>query len=100
MTAPTMVNYPGAVPEETSVPRPMTHAEIADDLEARIRAGEYPPGTFIPSYSQVAQLYSVSESTADKVVGKLRDRKLIERWPGRGNAVVHPLPPPETTQTE
>lgn len=93
VTAPTMVNCPGAIPEETVPARPMTHPEIAADLEARIRGGEYPPGSFIPSLSQFRDLYGVSESTAEKVVALLRQAGLIERWPGRGNAVVEPIPP-------
>jgi GntR family transcriptional regulator len=84
-----MVNFSGAIPEDTTMPRPMTHHEIAQDLQDRIERGEYQPGDMIPSYAQVAKLYSVSESTAGKAIALLRERGYIEKWAGRGNAVVY-----------
>jgi DNA-binding GntR family transcriptional regulator len=61
---------------EMTVPR-LTYREIADDLAARIRSGEYPPGAALPSYSKLADLYSVSVSTAQRAVALLHDRGLI-----------------------
>ncbi len=61
---------------EMTVPR-LTYREIADDLAARIRSGEYAPGAPLPSYSKLADLYSVSVSTAQRAVGLLHDRDLI-----------------------
>ena len=43
---------------------PLNYRGIADDIAARIATGECPPGARIPSYSQLATLYSVSISTA------------------------------------
>ncbi len=68
---------------EMTVPR-LTYREIADDLAARIRSGEYPPGAPLPSYSKLADLYSVSVSTAQRAVALLHDRGLITGEPGRG----------------
>ena len=68
---------------EMTVPR-LTYREIADDLAARIRSGEYPPGGPLPSYSKLADLYSVSVSTAQRAVGLLHDRGLIVGEPGVG----------------
>lgn len=87
MTAPSMVNFPGAIPEDSTMTKPMTHPEIAQDLQDRIERGEYRPGDLIPSYTRIAELYSVSESTAGKAIALLRERGYLERWPGRGNAV-------------
>jgi DNA-binding GntR family transcriptional regulator len=61
---------------EMTVPR-LTYREIADDLAARIRSGEYPPGASLPSYANLAKLYSVSVSTAQRAVALLHDRGLI-----------------------
>ena len=36
---------------------------VADDLRAAIGAGEYPPGTRLPSESDLAERYSVSRGT-------------------------------------
>jgi GntR family transcriptional regulator len=62
----------------------LTYRQIADDLAARIKAGEYPSGTTLPSYKQLADIYSVSISTAARAVGLLHDRGLVYGEPGRG----------------
>ena len=69
---------------------PMTFRQIADDLAARIRAGEYAPESQLPSYSELAALYSVSVTTASKAVALLRDRGLVEGIAGRGVYVAPP----------
>jgi GntR family transcriptional regulator len=63
---------------------PLDYRGIADDIAARIAAGEYPPGSRIPSYSQLAKLYSVSISTAQRAVIVLRERGLVVGAQGRG----------------
>jgi len=63
---------------------PLDYRGIANDIAARIAAGEYPPGTKIPSYSQLASLYSVSISTAQRAVIVLRERGLVQGAQGRG----------------
>jgi DNA-binding GntR family transcriptional regulator len=90
-----VVTYPGAPPREehSMPPRRQTYREIADDLIARIRAGEYarpddPDNDGrIPSYREVADLYGVHESTAGRAIALLTDRGWIENSPGRGNFV-------------
>lgn len=64
--------------------RRLTYAQIADDLAARIEAGEYPPHSELPSVRQLAELYSVSTATIDKVHVVLRGRGLTYGVPGRG----------------
>jgi GntR family transcriptional regulator len=67
-------------------PRNLTYREIADDLAARIRAGEvgYKPGDQLLSLTRLAALYSVSVSTASRAMGLLHDRGLVESVVGRG----------------
>jgi GntR family transcriptional regulator len=62
----------------------MNYRGIADDIAARIATGEYPPGSKIPSYSQLAALYSVSISTAQRAVMVLRERGHVVGAQGRG----------------
>ncbi len=62
----------------------MTYIQIADDLAARIAAGEYQPGAKLPSYSELAEMYSVSLSTASRAYGVLHVRGLITGAHGRG----------------
>jgi GntR family transcriptional regulator len=62
----------------------MSYRAIADDLAERIKAGEYAPGSAIPSYAELADIYSVSVSTAARAVSLLRDRGVVVGSPGRG----------------
>lgn len=63
---------------------PLSYVDIAADITSRIEAGEYEPGSKLPSYSQLAELYSVSLSTAARAVALLRDRGVVLGSPGRG----------------
>ncbi len=68
----------------TAVPVPLNYREIAGDITDRIRSGEYPPGSQLPSYTKLADLYSVSVSTAQRSIGLLQDRGLVLGSQGRG----------------
>lgn len=65
-------------------PIPLSYTDIAADIASRITSGEYEPGAKLPSYSQLADLYSVSFSTAARAVALLRDRGVVVGAPGRG----------------
>ena len=69
------------------MPVPMTSSQIADDLATRIRAGEYPAGSKLPSYAELAELYNVASTTAARVILILRERGLVVGVPGRGTYV-------------
>lgn len=71
-------------------PRRMTYRQIADDLTDRIAAGEYPPGALLPSRRELADMYSISTSTADAVMALIVDRGLAYGEPGRGTYVIGP----------
>jgi DNA-binding GntR family transcriptional regulator len=65
--------------------------EIADDLAARIAAGEWAwrgdVPTKLPSSKRLAAEYSVSEATAYRALVLLTDRGLIYGEAGRGRYV-------------
>lgn len=65
-------------------PRRLTYREIADDLAERIAAGEYLPGEKLPSYAQLAAMYSVSVATAQRAYLLLGARGIVEGVQGRG----------------
>jgi GntR family transcriptional regulator len=69
-------------------PARLSYLQIADDLEARINSGEYRPGDQLPSYAQVAAMYSVSVTTAQSAYRILRDRGLTETRLGFGIFVI------------
>ena len=63
---------------------PPTYREIADELTRRIKAGQYKPGTMLPSYSKLADEFEVSVSTIQQALRILRERGLTTGRPGRG----------------
>ena len=70
------------------MPKFKSFRAIAEDLEQRIRSGEYPPGGRFPSYAEIAAMYSVSKSTAYRVSTLLVERGLVDGVPGRGTFVA------------
>jgi GntR family transcriptional regulator len=74
------------------MPVPLSYREIADDLTGRIRAGEYPPGSRLPTLRELADLYSISVSTVQRALSLVEDRGLIVSPQGRGIFVVDELP--------
>ena len=51
--------------------------QVADDLMARIDSGEYPPGSALPPYRQLAADYDIAVNTALAAVRLLRDRGAV-----------------------
>jgi GntR family transcriptional regulator len=74
------------------MPIPMSRHEIVEDLQERIVGGEYPPGSQLPTYPELAELYGVSVSTMQRVVDTLKERGLVVTSPGRGLFVPDELP--------
>jgi len=74
------------------MPVPPSSRDIADDLTARIRAGEYPPGSKLPTLRDLAAMYSVSVSTIQRALDRVDERGLIVSSQGRGTFVVDDLP--------
>lgn len=64
--------------------RRLTYEQIAEDLAARIAAGEYQPHTALPSMRELALLYSVSVPTIQKAHIVLRQRRMTYGVPGAG----------------
>ena len=65
----------------------MSSAQIADDLTARIKSGEYPPGSQLPTIAALADLYNVSDATISRVMIVLRTAGTVVGVPGRGTFV-------------
>jgi GntR family transcriptional regulator len=74
----------GPTVETVTVPIPLSFREIADDIAERIRRGEYPPGEKLPSYPELADLYSVSVSTVQRAIGLLQHDGIVKGAQGRG----------------
>ncbi len=63
---------------------PFSYAQIAEDLAARIAAGEYKPGDRLPRTKELAELYSCSMSTAYRAVSLLRYQGIVVGAQGKG----------------
>lgn len=74
------------------MPIRQTYLDIADDLQARIGLGEYGPGAAIPSYREIAEMYSVGVSTAARAVVVLKARGVVRGESGRAVFVVDAPP--------
>jgi GntR family transcriptional regulator len=73
----------GETPGTTSLYR-----KVADDLRAAIAAGTYPPGTRLPSESDLAERYSVSRGTVRQAFGALRADGVIASRRGARRIVL------------
>ncbi|MDG4762973.1 winged helix-turn-helix domain-containing protein [Solwaraspora sp. WMMD406] len=60
------------------------YRRIANELTAKIKGGELPPGTKLPSTAQLADQYDVSPATVYRAVSLLHDRDLVIGHSGRG----------------
>lgn len=79
-----MVHYPGLPGSRSMPPRRLTHPQIADDLIARIEAGEYKVGSKLPTYAEMADIYSVSIATIQRAISMLRATGHVEGIAGVG----------------
>jgi DNA-binding FadR family transcriptional regulator len=66
------------------VPPRYRYEEIADDLHKRIVAGEFPPGTRLPSRRELIAHYEVTEPVIDRAMQILRVKGITETLPGVG----------------
>jgi GntR family transcriptional regulator len=71
-------------------PSVLEYIRVANDLEARIKAGELRPGDKLPSEHAVGAEYEVAYSTARRAMKELRDRGLINTVWGKGTFVAQP----------
>ncbi|MCC3374567.1 PLP-dependent aminotransferase family protein [Cohnella sp. REN36] len=68
------------------------YLQIAEHLQRRIRQGEYPPGSLLPSERKLAALLQVNRSTVIQAYEDLRAQGLVSRAVGSGTRVSQPEP--------
>lgn len=69
------------------------YQQVADSLRQRIRDGTYPPGTKLPSRSQLRHQHGVSDIVIGAAMRILKQEQLVETLAGVGVYVADPLPP-------
>lgn len=70
------------------------YEKVALVIKARIRDGTYPPGSRLPSRTQLREEFGVSDSPINGAMRILRAQGLIETLIGAAVCVADPLPPP------
>jgi DNA-binding transcriptional regulator YhcF (GntR family) len=60
---------------------------LADSLQNKIVSGEYPPGSALPSVSDLAEQYHVANMTARQAIGLLAKKGFVTRRHGKGTFV-------------
>lgn len=65
-------------------------ARIRQEIEARIRSGEWRPGYRIPFEHELVAAHGCSRATVSKALGSLAKAGLIERRRKAGSFVAHP----------
>lgn len=71
---------------------PPKYAQIVTAIRRKIADGTYPPGSQLPSESQLVREFAVSRPTVVRALQTLQLRGIIDREHGRGSYVKTPLP--------
>ena len=64
------------------------YVQVADDLEARIRAGEFPNDSRLPARDVLAAEYAVGEMTVRRALRELAARRMVRPMPSVGTVVI------------
>ena len=75
------------------------YRQIADDLRAKIDAGDLPPGVQLPTEIELMEQYSASRNTVRDAIKLLISRTLVETRAGQGTFVIERINPYVTTLT-
>ncbi|WP_089013731.1 winged helix-turn-helix domain-containing protein [Micromonospora inositola] len=67
------------------VPPQYAYQRVAEDMANRIKSGEFPPGSRLPSRAKLCEQYEVSSFVADRVFLILKMQGLTESLPGAGS---------------
>lgn len=69
------------------------HEQVADAIEAAIRAGNLAPREMLPAEKRLADEAGVSRDAVRNALDLLRERGLVYTIPSLGSFVADPLPP-------
>ena len=67
---------------------PPRYQRLAEDLMARLRAGEFPVGSMLPTEIALASAYGVSRHTVRAALDRLESLGLVRRLQGSGTSVA------------
>ncbi|NEQ54156.1 MAG: GntR family transcriptional regulator [Leptolyngbya sp. SIO3F4] len=75
------------VPSEPSTDNQPLHIVISEQLRAKIEAGQYEPGSRLPSEFDLGQIFGVSRTTIRKALSNLIQQGLVRSQRGKGSFV-------------
>ena len=84
---------------DRSLPRESTVAEIEKMLESRIRSGEYPLGSRLPTVRELAEQLGVNKYCTERAYQGLKRKGYLDLTRGRGAFVRHNDPPAAAANT-
>jgi DNA-binding GntR family transcriptional regulator len=64
------------------------YRQIAEIIRGRIKTGEYPKGSRIPTESEIVDTWEVARTTARRTIALLREEGLVHTVPQRGTYVL------------
>jgi GntR family transcriptional regulator len=64
------------------------YRQLAGIIADKIKSGEYPPESRLPSEGDLMEEYELGRSTVRRAMGWLRDQGLVETVPTRGTYVL------------
>jgi GntR family transcriptional regulator len=76
---------------------PPMYQQIADDLRSKIKSGELPAGTQIPTEGDLQVKYNASRNTIRDAIKRLVSLGIVQTRPGQGTFVVGAVDPFVTT---
>lgn len=65
-------------------------AQLADNLRRSLAAGEFPPGSKLPSEAQLSEAHGVSRTVVREAIATLRADRLVEARQGAGVFALDP----------
>jgi DNA-binding GntR family transcriptional regulator len=75
---------------DKNLPMPLYH-QLALGVEAAIRSGAQPVGSFLASEAEIAAQFGMSRPTVRQAIGELVEAGLVTRQRGVGSKVVNPF---------
>ncbi|MFE0462291.1 GntR family transcriptional regulator, partial [Kitasatospora sp. NPDC058965] len=72
--------------------QPPEYMRIAADLRRRIKGGEFPPGSTLPTQPELQEEYDVSPTTVRNAVRELREEGLVDVGRARSGTKVRERP--------
>ena len=78
----------GGFQDDISTP---LYQQLYDTILKKVRSGEYPVGSMIPSEAQLSKMYEISRVTVRSGIQKLCDNHILEKKHGKGTFVAMPV---------